>query len=295
MATVQKINLSPYPFDWSGLEDFSYPKDKNGLPLVDFGDEYGLRHNPITIAQYGLFSLQNFSKTESQKALKAAEQCVVWLFENFKDWKNGIGAWVHQVDLNFYGPKAPWISGMAQGQGISLLLRFYQFSPKEAILEIATSAMRAFSCKVTEGGVVANFPDGSVIFEEFTTTPASRVLNGHMFALLGIFDYATFFQNDEAERLFRETCEALAQNLKLYDTGFWNLYDLHASKRLASPMYMIVHERLLRIFFELTGNSLFEEFAQKWRGYRTSPVCKVRWLFSKTYEKIRLRNSSFIK
>ena len=142
---------------------------------------------------------------------------------------------------------------------------------------------------VSEGGVTACFPDGSLIFEEFPTNPPSLVLNGYIFALLGIFDYATFWKNSEAKGLFQVAIRGLINNLHRYDTGYWNLYDLHPTRRLASPMYLKVHVQLLRILANLTGEAVFQETAEKWQKYLPSPICRFRWLTGKVLEKIRLR------
>jgi len=109
-----------------------------------------------------------------------------------------------------------------------------------------------------------------------------------MFALLGVFDYAAFCQNSEAKNLFQRAIHGLKKNLHHYDTGYWNLYDLHPTHRLASPMYLKVHVQLLRILANLTGDLVFQEIAEKWEKYLSSPVCRFRWLTGKVLEKIRL-------
>ncbi|RMF69123.1 MAG: hypothetical protein D6743_02395 [Calditrichaeota bacterium] len=278
-----------YPFRWEGLEDFAYPKDARGLPLVDYGSKWGQRHNPVTIAQFGLFHLQRFAHSRDEAALGPVRAAVDWLVENLRPWRGEIGAWIYDVDLDFYGPTAPWISGMAQGQGISLLLRAYPRVKSERSLECSRQAFRAFLKPVAEGGVVSSFPDGTLVFEEFPTAPRSLVLNGHLFALLGIYDFSEFWQDKAARELFSVAVDGLKRNLSRYDTGFWNLYDLHPTRRLASPMYVKVHVQLLNILSELTGDDFFAAYAGRWQQYLKSPVCRVRWLLGKIAEKIRLR------
>jgi len=284
--------LPVYPFRWQGLEDFSYPRDENGVPRVDAGSESGLRYQPVTVAQYGLYNLQQYSAGGSVVHLSRARACVQWLRHNFTDWREKIGAWVFDFDLNFYGLQAPWISGMAQGQGISLLLRYHQHEPLERLQETTSRALQAFYHSVAEGGVVSSFPDGALVFEEFTTQPPSHVLNGHIFALLGIYDYAAYWQDKAAHELFEVSVRGLARNLDLYDTGYWNYYDLHPRRRLASPMYMKVHVQLLRILADLSGHAQFRKTAEYWQAYLHSFPCRLRWLTSKFIEKIRLQSHS---
>lgn len=278
-----------YPFDWKDADDFSYPLDEDGIPLVQITKKSGLRYNPITVAQYGLFHLQRYSQIGEKEYLDRAERAVHWLVKNFREWRGEIGAWVYDYDLDFYGPKAPWISGMAQGEGISLLLRAHQIFPEKTLLEISKRAYNAFLHPVADGGVVSAFPDGALVFEEFPTEPPSLVLNGHIFALLGIYDYAAFWEDSSARDLFDIATSGLKRNLERYDTGYWNLYDLHPTQRLASPMYVRIHVQLLNILADLANDADFRKVGEKWRAYLTNPVCRLRWLGCKIIEKIRLK------
>lgn len=284
----QKLSLS-YPFNWNGLENFSYPMDENGIPKINMGKKLGLRYNPITVAQYGLFKLQEFASNNDKESFQIVKKTARWLADNFQNWRGDMGAWVYDFDLDFYGPKARWISGMAQGQGISLLLRVHQVLPEDRFLQITQQAYQTFLKPISEGGVLSYFPDGSLIFEEFPTVPPSHVLNGHLFALLGIHDFAEFWNDKPAKELFNLAVNGLKENLHRYDTGYWNLYDLHPSHRLASPMYIKVHVQLLSILAELTGDAHFQKISRKWQKYLTNPICRLRWLMGKSIEKIRLR------
>ncbi|MFQ5603267.1 MAG: D-glucuronyl C5-epimerase family protein [bacterium] len=279
-----------YPFDWQGLETFDYRRDGQGVPMVAMGQKRGLVYHPITIAQYGLFNLQKFALHGNENYKKEVQICVRWLRENIQPWNNEINGWVFDFDLKFYGPEAPWISGMAQAQGISLLLRSQTLWPDDGILKMTRRAFQAFLQPVSQGGVVTHFPDGSLIFEEFPTDPPSLVLNGHIFALLGIHDYAQFWQEKAADELFQVAVAGLKKNIERYDTGYWNWYDLYPlRRRLASPMYLQVHVRLLRILADLTGDVFFRDLARKWHNYLRNPASRIRWLLGKIAEKIRLK------
>ncbi|MFQ5641402.1 MAG: D-glucuronyl C5-epimerase family protein, partial [bacterium] len=268
---------------------FGYPKDERGIPQVYMGKNTGLRYNPVTVAQYGLFKLQVYDRSRAPEDLDTVKTIVTWLLEKCTEWRSGITAWIYDYDLDFYGHRAPWISAMAQAQGISLLLRVYSLLPNDSILYITQSAFEAFLHPVREGGVTASFPDGALVFEEYPTDPPSLVLNGHIFALLGIFDYATFWQDKAAFDLFGVAITGLKKNLERYDTGYWNLYDLHPTRRLASPMYIEVHFRLLTLLSEITGDDFFRKAALRWRRYLRSPACRLRWLLNKVNEKVGMK------
>ena len=278
-----------YPFDWQEFDTFDYPLDEQGIPKFYEGKKLGWRYNHVNTVQYGLHFLHRYALHAEEASLRHVKNITRWLIENFRDWRNGIGGWIYDYSLDFYGPQAPWISALSQAQGISLLLRASQIFPDPRIEEIAQRAYRAFLFPVKEGGVVSCFPDGSPVFEEYPTDPPSQVLNGHIYVLIAIYDFAKFWDDAAAFDLFYRAVLGLKNNLHRYDTGFWNYYDLHPTKRLTAPMYVKVHIRLLHILAELSGDAFFRTVAARWQTYLNNPVCKLRWLVGKSFEKIRLR------
>ena len=126
---MSEINLK-YPIDWSGLEDFAYDFDANGIPRVNYGPPIGLRYNAITTAQWGLFNLQLWADNGDEGARAQALRCADWLVNMCRPWKNDILAWIYDYGFDLYGPYPPWISGMAQGEAVSLLLRCRQSSTR---------------------------------------------------------------------------------------------------------------------------------------------------------------------
>jgi len=278
-----------YPFNFAPTEDYSdYQRDERGVPQVYYPHLRRWVYNPITIAQFGLTQLSRYAMNQEQEAATAARTMAGWFVENLEDWKNGIGAWVYRFDLPFYGPTAPWISAMAQGQGISLLLRVHQLFPHAAFEAASHRAVQAFYHDLKTGGVARTFPDGHAAFEEYTTTAPSLVLNGMLFALLGLHDYASHFADRTAAQCFAQGLAGVKANLWRYDTGYWNFYDLHRSRRLTSPDYIRIHVQLLRLFAQITQDDFFAQIAQRWETYLHSKVCRAHYVAVKCVEKVRL-------
>lgn len=278
-----------YPFDFAPTEDFSdYRRDERGVPLVFYPHLQKWVYNPITIAQFGLAQLSRYAEGDARAAATAAAMAD-WLAGNLENWKNDLSAWVYRFDLPFYGPRAPWISAMAQGQGISLLLRMQQVLPRATYEEASQRAVGVFYHSMEQGGVARSFPDGSLAFEEYTTAEPSLVLNGLLFALLGLRDYAGYFNDAAAQERFAAGVAGVKANLWRYDTGYWNRYDLHRSRRLTSPDYVRIHVQLLRIFSGLTQDEFFAQTAAKWERYLNDPLCRARYAAVKVAEKVRLQ------
>jgi len=294
--TNTKIGVIPlsYYIDWSGLEDFrAYPFDGKGIPRVDYGPTLGLQYYPITIAQYGLFQLARWEKKKQTETLNIAFRCGEWLVKNIREWRPHIKALVHDFDLKFYGHKGPWISAMAQAEAISLLIRLYQLQLRDEFLNVAKEAFVAFHSRVQDGGVCAHLSNGNVVFEEYATSVAAHVLNGHIFALFGVHDYATFFNDPTAFELERQGVETLLKNWKNWDTGYWCRYDLFTKKRLASRMYQQLHVRQMRACAAIYNADEFSRLAVRWERMLKNPVNRVRWFAHKVFEKLTIRGRAF--
>jgi len=277
-----------FPFDWSGLEDFrSYDYDPDGLPRVHYPHGIGLQYNPITIAQYGLYCLQQFHQTRQPEHRDRAFTCGDWLLKSAVPWRHNLMVWRYDYSLYFYGPEAPWISAMAQAEGVALLLRCHQLQPKDEWRQLAESAIRALDIEINDGGTRDRLADGSGWFEEYPTSPPSHVLNGHIFALFGAIDMARYSGRADDQLRVEEGIHSLETNWRLWDCGYWTLYDLHPTRRLASRMYQKVHIRCLQSLFQITGCPVFRQVAERWQRQLKNPVNNLRMVGCKGIAKIR--------
>jgi len=282
-----------YHFDWRGLEEFTeYLFDDNGLPQVNYGKHIGLRYNAITISQYGLYHISRWGKYKNEQSKELAIKCADWLIENVNDWHHNTKAWIFDFKLPLYGPQPPWISGMAQGEAVSLLLRAYLIHKNELYLQTARQAIKVFQYKVTDFGVVEYLEDGLVVFQEYPAVPAPHVLNGHVFALFGVYDYGVFFNDPAMINLADKGAQTLLQHWEKWDAGFWTRYDLYKVKRLTSPMYHELHVRQMRVLANLFDENKFTIIANRWENMQHNVFCKLRWLMTKIVEKVYLRFKS---
>lgn len=123
-----------------------------------------------------------------------------------------------------------WYSAMGQGHAISLLARAYHHSHGDRrYLQAAINGMRPFRVPSKQGGVLAKFMGKLDWYEEYPTQPASFVLNGFIYSLLGLYDLnATAPSNvaGEARQLYEQGMTSLRRMLVLFDTGSGTIYDL---------------------------------------------------------------------
>lgn len=276
-----------YYIDWSGLEDFGYPRDKNGLPVVHYPEPVGKQYNPITISQYGLDCLVKWVANKQENDLNQARLCGQWLVDNAAEWPDKSVAWIYRFDLDYYHRKAPWISAMAQGEAVSLLLRLAQLEDNAGFVAVARKAVIPFDRDIGDNGVVSRLPDGSLVFQEYPTSPASHVLNGHIFALLGLYDFGLFFDDTKYLTMAEQAVESLVKNWRLWDAGYWTYYDLYQPMRLASPMYHELHIRQFKVLAGLFGRPELLAVAERWQAFQRSMWCRSRWLAGKVLEKAK--------
>lgn len=161
--------------------------DPGGLPLFPYSQ--GHFYNPTSMSQYGLWYygrwLDSRRPEHRGKALAAANG----LLGN----QAGDGCWPYRFTYTVghmgAGPGAtlspPWCSAMAQGQGMSLLVRAWHTTRDEHYLKAARRAVKPLTLDVTRGGLKRRLAGGP-FFEEYPTTPPSHVLNGFMFTLIGL-------------------------------------------------------------------------------------------------------------
>ncbi len=258
--------------------------DEDGIPMIKCQKKIGILYNPVTIAQYSLANMSLYlkNKTDDKKFMNGAE----WLVKNVSGYKNNSSVWFYRFDINECGLKAPWISAMAQGLAISLLVRAYEHTNNNTFLKIAEKAVNVFELPVEKGGVLASFPDGDMVFEEYPTVNRNSVLNGFLFSILGLYDLIVFTENEKAKSLFEKAIISLKNNINNYDTGYWTLYDLRSDRRLASFNYHKLHIELLDILYNITREKFFIQLRNIWNRYYRSYLCGIRFILNKVFEKM---------
>ncbi|HYE99750.1 MAG TPA: D-glucuronyl C5-epimerase family protein [Planctomycetota bacterium] len=254
--------------------DYTGPFDDQGIPMLDYRGRLGRQYNPIAIAQYGLGNFNRYhSDGENPARLRTAIRIADWLVDHLETTDDGFAVWNHHFDWEYRSPlKAPWFSALAQGQGISLLVRVQPHAASPKYLEAARKAFEVFLHPVDKGGVAFYDDQGRTWLEEYIVSPPTHILNGFMWAAWGLYDLWLATGDPEPKRVFDASVRTLRETLSTYDTGFWSLYE-HSGTRLrmiASPFYHRLHVVQLRVMHRLTGEKVFGETADRWEAYTRS-------------------------
>jgi hypothetical protein len=189
-----------------------------------------------------------------------------------------VGGWTHDYSFRHtYRIDPPWLSGMAQGQGASLLVRVHGETGEKRYADAARAALVPMRLPVADGGVAGSYA-GGWIPEEYPTDPPSHVLNGAIFGIWGAYDVAIGLDDEAAAGLAREGIETLAASLDSFDTGAWSRYDLfpHPIPNIASPMYHRLHISQLRAMALISPDPRFTATADRFECYAGSRVDLAR-------------------
>jgi heparosan-N-sulfate-glucuronate 5-epimerase len=286
----KKDELGSYYMRFDEKADYSAHLDPNGVPMLDYRGTLGLQYNPIAIAQYALGNHTLWLENNSPERLNKLESATQWLVENLKPNQHGVPVWGHGFDWEYVERLvAPWHSGLAQGQGISALLRAYQATGKNEYLEAATKAFEAFESPVDQGGVIYTDPEGNPWIEEYIVTTPTHILNGFIWGLWGVLDLYLVTNDERAKSLWERCIATLSKNLHTFDLGWWSLYDQSGTRRLpmiASRFYHSLHIVQLEIMSQLSTETAFADHATRWATYTHNPIYRTRAFAQKAMFKL---------
>jgi hypothetical protein len=273
--------LGEYYMHFDGKAAYRGPSDSDGIPLLNYHGNIGLQYNPIAIAQWGLGNFNLFCRSRASQTGRKFILASDWLCDQLKPNAHGVHVWSHNFDWDYRQTlKAPWYSGLAQGQGISLLVRAHQETGDPRYLEAAELAFRSFLISTDAGGILFTDDAGDLWFEEYVVAPPTHILNGFIWAAWGVYDYFLATGSREAVSLFAGAVKTLRANLDRYDLGFWSLYEQSRTRlpMIASPFYHKLHVTQLRVMHKITQEQFFADYADRWEKYARSRSKRTRAL-----------------
>lgn len=253
--------------------DFRFKAEKPAWPPSWLRPQGKQMH--VATAQWGLGAFERYLANEGEEWLAAAIGAGDYLLEE----QDPGGGWMHGIAMaHSYLINPPWISGMAQGEGASLLARLHEQTGEERYADAALRALEVLRKPVRAGGARAAL-GGGPFFEEYPTEPPSFVLNGGIFALWGCYDAGVGLDDTRAAEDFTAGVDTLAQNIERWDTGYWSLYDLfpHPGLRnVASSAYHSLHIMQLRAMQIIAPRPELRDTVARFEGYEESRMNATR-------------------
>ncbi len=290
--------------DWQSLSTWV---DDQGIRVVDYDAAgqrgvRGMRRNPYNIAAFGIHSARGYLKTGSETELLLAMRQFQFLEKSGR--KVVIGGesttvWCADFDLGYqYNARAPWRSAYFQIRCLDAILWAAWLTGDERYSHLALASVLPLGRAVEDGGLACVTENDGLFFEEVVTTPLHHILNGHLSTLIGLHYFASYTGSAAAREIFERGVQGTLDFLPQYDKHGYSLYSLSPKPGLrnhfniANPTYHSLHVTQLRTLYDITGNPVFKEYAEKWEG-ESGGAFDIAWtvLFIMFKDAMKLKNS----
>ncbi len=258
------------------------PHDASGVRMhVVNGRKYD---HPVAQAQYGLALLTTYQGNGQREYLKLAIKQARRLLLR----RTAVGgAWFYPYRFDFAmhdDPKlllrAPWYSGMAQGQALSLFARLAAQTGDAQWRQAAAATFDSLLVPPTDTApwVTHVGSAGYVWIDEYPERPAPRsdlTFNGHLFGVIGLYDYVRTMPAadprrpsalrllDGAETTSRQYAPAIR------NPGYVSKYCLQDGTLTAT--YHALHIEQLAQLYSFTHDPVFAKYADDFRRDYPAP------------------------
>ena len=240
--------------------------DENDIPISP-SKSGELVHFITTMTSYGLANWEMFLITNDRKYAEALVKVAKYLV-NTVEHIDEVGMLYDYDSDTRSQPGIP--CAMNQGEAISIMVRAYSYTNDVIFINTAESLLNAFSHPFGKKGVT-QIIENKIWFLE----GGKLILNGHIYAMLGLYDLFTASENKKAKLLFEEGINSVAHFLPSFDARFWSWYWMDHPKYMASAMYHNLHTCQLKILYNLSGENLFNEHAHKFEKYASKPTYRI--------------------
>jgi hypothetical protein len=285
---TENIIFEPHAFTpyakasvYSSSTNFEINAD--GILVYDYGTRYnnlGKYPNPTFIASYGNALYRDYLNGETDCRDLFFKQ-VDYLIGSSSVDKNGFHYYPYPFDNTHYGAPVGWYSAMTSGRVLGLMVRAHSLSGDEKYLDFAKSVFEKLKKSINNGGMTSYLTDGSAWLEEVSSFGGTsfKILNGHVYALAGLHDYATYTRSITAKKLFDSGVKAVEQSIGSaepsfnIDAGFISYYCEIAPKKengcsfAERGGYNLIHISQMLYLFDISKNPIFLECALKFIQY----------------------------
>jgi hypothetical protein len=181
--------------------------------------------------------------------------------------RSGGAAWEYYFP---YAGSAPWVSGMAQATMLQATARAsIRLGIREETWPLLKSGLTMFA---TEPPAGVRVPSGDgAHYVLYSQRPGLKVLNGFAQALVGLYDFGAYANDDIARTLYADGDRALHAELPAYDTGAWSLYSREEVVREADLGYHRIATGFVGGLCERTLDPSFCDYESRFTRYLTEP------------------------
>ncbi|MBL0056307.1 MAG: hypothetical protein IPP31_08930 [Chitinophagaceae bacterium] len=242
--------------------------DTNGIPYVYYAPQQGIapgnQLNSTLVANYALDYDDAFLEKHDPGDREKFWHCTNRLSDSMHD-HSGIGQYFFYWQQPWYPDVGiPFTSGMTSGRAMEAFVRAFRISGDSIWLDRSARLLRGFYIPVQHGGFTYPEKDGWW-FEELADSMGKtpRILDGHIYALLGVRNYWEQTKDDSARFVLTKGLEALKAHLPDYDAGHGKVY-YDNQQKIADQHYHELLAGLMQELFGMTGDPIYNTYYKKW-------------------------------
>ncbi len=247
--------------------------DSTGVRMFRFAGTTKLWNHPVGQSQWGLQNLTTYYTTGDRfyldRAIKQAQR-------NLDRKVESRGAWWYPYDFDVArcagapAMKAPWYSAMSQGMMLALFVRLNEITGDAKWREAADRTFNSLTLAPDAAGPWATWVDGSgyLWLEEYPqpTMTGERVMNGHIFAIYGAYDYWRLTKSAAAADIVRSAATTVRKYMPdpIRLASWGSRYSIGCLNSHFG--YHIVHTGQSLRLYEMTHAGAFANYASTLRG-----------------------------
>ena len=249
--------------------------DEKGIPFVKYAQQNGIDagnvYNATIVCNYAIDYYKLINEKNDADATVKFRHCITWLADNIT-YKDNYALYQFNWRQPFYDSVgAPWTSGMTSGRAIEAFTGAYKLFHSQQYLDLATALLRGFYQPIQSGSFTYKEVNGWW-YEEYADTNlhTPRVLDGHIFALLGVHKFWLLTKNDSAAFVVQQGILSLKNNLPGYDMGDgWSYYDAYHLK--SDKNYHMLLTGMMKELGDITHDPVFYNYYNKWNAPLIKP------------------------
>lgn len=242
---------------WVDARLSSFPVDANGIYVYRVN---GRRvPHPVAQSRFVIALVDQWKHDRDPAHLEQADA-------NLRDLMDKAmvdGVLRYRFDFALHGRRsetihAPWRSAMAQGMYLSAVVRMWQATGDDFWKQQSDRTFMTLANQKTASWVSFTDDRGYTWFEEYAgDTRPMRVLNGHNFAIFGVYDYWVATDSRRAGELVKTAARTVLQYMpQLREPGAVSWYGVRRPSA-QSAKYHDIHVFQLRKLAAITGDRRF--------------------------------------
>jgi hypothetical protein len=178
---------------------------------------------------------------------------------DYIDEDGGVKIW---QDAKTFNIKAPWYSGITQGIVTSFLIRCHLLFPDLDFDKKLKSLIDFMLDESHPQSMIATSKEGRKWIDEYPTQPPSLVLNGFIFSIIAILEYAETMQDEKYRNIGLEFLNNMVVSLHRYVYPVGVKHNLNQYK-FGNINYQALHCFQFFHLYKISKNPIFYKLSKQ--------------------------------